>query len=145
MDPIVEELSESESLSLVAEAGIGRIGFNGMFGPVVLPVTYRMLDGTVVFRTREGSSLSEDLRTGIADAEYKVAFEIDDIDASSRTGWSVLIQGGARNVEDEAERARMGTISVEPWVGGERFAYVRITPTRVTGRRIRRPAGRPAS
>jgi hypothetical protein len=35
-----------------------------------------MLDGTVVFRTREGSALSEDLRTGIADAEYKVAFEI---------------------------------------------------------------------
>ena len=145
MDPIVEELSEAESLSLVAEAGIGRIGFSGRFGPVVLPVTYTMLDGTVVFRTREGSALSEDLRTGIADAEYKVAFEIDDIDAVSRTGWSVLIQGGARNVEDEAERASVVTASVEPWVGGERFAYVRITPTRVTGRRIRRPAQRPAS
>jgi hypothetical protein len=49
----------------------------------------------------------------------------------------VLIQGGAHNVEDEDERATVRAAGVEPWVGGERGAYVRITPTRVTGRRIR--------
>lgn len=136
MDPIVEELSESESLSLAAQAEIGRIGFTGRSGPIVLPVTYKMVDGALVFRTQEGGALSEDLRTGIADADYKVAFEIDEIDPATRTGWSVLIQGGARNVEDEGERATVRAAGVEPWVGGERGAYVRITPTRVTGRRI---------
>jgi hypothetical protein len=39
---------------------------------------------TVLFRTARDRSLDEDLRTGITGAEYKVAFEIDDIDLPGR-------------------------------------------------------------
>jgi nitroimidazol reductase NimA-like FMN-containing flavoprotein (pyridoxamine 5'-phosphate oxidase superfamily) len=138
MEPIVEELSEAESLRLIEQAEIGRIGYTGRFGPVVLPVNFKVLDGSLVFRTEEGSPLGEDLRTGIAHAEYKVAFEIDEIDKAERTGWSVLIQGAVHYVEDEEERAAVLKTGVEPWAGGERDLYVRIRPTFISGRRVRR-------
>ncbi len=112
MEPNVEELTDAESLRLIEQAEIGRIGFTGRFGPVILPVNFKVLDGSVVFRTAAGSPLGEDLRTGIVDAEYKVAFEIDEIDKAERTGWSVLIQGGAHLVDDEDERAVVAKVCV---------------------------------
>ena len=96
----MEQLSEEESLRLAAGSEVGRIGFTGRYGPVILPVNFRMVDGAVVFRTEADSALVADLRTGIPDAEYRVAFEVDDIDKSDRTGWSVMIQGPAHYLED---------------------------------------------
>jgi hypothetical protein len=88
-----------------------------------------------VFRTAEHSALDEDLRTGIAGGDYRVAFEIDEIDLPGRQGWSVLIQGPAHHVsEDERESAERA--GVEPWPAGERELFIRIVPSRVTGRRI---------
>jgi len=137
MEPILEELSEEESLRLIERAEIGRIGFTGRFGPVVLPVNFKVLDGSVVFRTVAGSPLGEDLRTGITNADYKVAFEIDEISPAERTGWSVLIQGGAHYVDDAEERAVAERAGIDPWAGGDRDVFVRIKPTLISGRRIR--------
>ena len=136
--PVLEELDEAECLRLIASGGIGRIGFSGRYGPTVMPVNYQLYDGTIVFRTAQDSATDEDLRTGIADAEYKVAFEIDDFDAAARTGWSVLVQGPAHHVESDAERASVTAAAVEPWAGGDRELFLRIVPTRITGRRISR-------
>ena len=130
------ELSREDCLRLISPGGIGRIAFTGRFGPTVLPVNYKLLDGTIVFRTEQDSHTDEDLRTGIANAEYKVAFEIDDFTPSSREGWSVLIQGPAHHVESEAERASVLAAGVEPWAAGPRELFLRITPSRITGRRI---------
>lgn len=138
MEPILEELTEAESLGLIEQAEIGRIGFSGRYGPIVLPVNYKVVDGSVVFRVAVGSSIGEDLRTGIADAEYKVAFEIDEIDAATRTGWSVMIQGAAHHVDDEQERQAVLEAGIEPWPGGQREQFVQIRPTVISGRRIRR-------
>jgi len=138
MEPILEALTEAESLRLIEQAEIGRIGFSGRFGPAILPVNFKMLDGSVVFRTEADSPLGEDLRTGIAHAEYKVAFEIDEIDKTDKTGWSVLIQGAVHYVEDEEERAVVVKSGVQPWAGHGRDLYVRIKPTFISGRRIRR-------
>ena len=137
MEAILEELTEAESLRLIEQAEVGRIGFSGRYGPVVIPVNYKIIDGAVVFRTAVGSPLGEDLRTGIADAEYKVAFEIDAVDPDSRTGWSVMIQGAAHHVDDEQERAALREAGIQPWAGGERDHFVRIKPTMISGRRIR--------
>lgn len=138
MEAILEELTEAESMHLIEQAEIGRIGFSGRYGPAVIPVNYKIVEGSVVFRTAVGSPLGEDLRTGIADAEYKVAFEIDEIDPVARTGWSVMIQGAAHHVDDEQERAVVARAGIEPWAGGERDHFVRIKPTVISGRRIRR-------
>jgi nitroimidazol reductase NimA-like FMN-containing flavoprotein (pyridoxamine 5'-phosphate oxidase superfamily) len=136
MEPVLEELSEAESLRLIGQAQIGRIGFTGRFGPVVLPVNFKLVDGAVIFRTQEYGHIAEDLRTGITGAEYKVAFEVDQADAAMRTGWSVLIQGAVHHVDDKEERASLLAVGLEPWAGGERALFLRIVPSLVTGRRI---------
>jgi nitroimidazol reductase NimA-like FMN-containing flavoprotein (pyridoxamine 5'-phosphate oxidase superfamily) len=138
---VLVELDEAECLRLISPGGVGRIAFTGRFGPTVLPVNYQLHQGTVVFRTAQDSPTDEDLRTGIAHAEYKVAFEIDDISPTSREGWSVLIQGGLHHVDSEAERASVLEAGVEPWAGGERELFLRVIPSRITGRRIVRKHG----
>jgi len=135
-DRTIEALDEAECLRLISPGGIGRIAYQSRFGTAVLPVNYRMHEGTILFRTVEESPLDEDLRTGIAGAEYQVAFEIDDIDTVSRQGWSVLIQGPAHHVKPGAERDAALNAGVEPWPAGERELFVRIVPARITGRRI---------
>ena len=135
-DRTMTELDEVECLTLVAPGGIGRIAYRSRFGPAVLPVNYQWHDGAIVFRTARHSPLHEDLETGIAGGEYKVAFEIDEIDPAGRQGWSVLIQGPAHHVsEDERESAERA--GVEPWPAGDRELFLRIVPNRVTGRRIK--------
>jgi nitroimidazol reductase NimA-like FMN-containing flavoprotein (pyridoxamine 5'-phosphate oxidase superfamily) len=136
--PVLEELDEAECLRLITPAGIGRIAYSGRYGLTVLPVNYKLHQGAIVFRTAQDSPTDEDLRTGIAHAEYKVAFEIDQIDTAAREGWSVLIQGPVHHVESEAERASVLEAGLESWPGGDRELFLRITPSRVTGRRIRR-------
>ena len=135
-DRMIEELDEAESLRLISAGGIGRIAYQSRFGPAVLPVNYQWHDGAIVFRTARHSALDQDLDTGIAGGDYKVAFEIDEIDTAGRQGWSVLIQGPAHHVsEDERESAERA--GVEPWPAGDRELFIRIVPDRVTGRRIK--------
>jgi nitroimidazol reductase NimA-like FMN-containing flavoprotein (pyridoxamine 5'-phosphate oxidase superfamily) len=136
--PELITLSADECLQLIAPGGIGRIAYSGRFGPTVLPVNYVLFDGTILFRTAQDSPTGEDLRTGIAGAEYKVAFEIDDIDWTAREGWSVLVQGDAHHVDSDEERESVRNAPVEPWPGGAREHFIRIVPTQVTGRRVRR-------
>jgi nitroimidazol reductase NimA-like FMN-containing flavoprotein (pyridoxamine 5'-phosphate oxidase superfamily) len=137
-DRTIEELSGAECLRMISPGGVGRIAYSSRFGPAVLPVNYRLHDGAIVFRTTEHGSLDEDLRTGVANAEYKVAFEVDDIDMAGRRGWSVLIQGPAHHVTD-AERASALQTGVDTWPPGEKELFIRIVPSRITGRRITAP------
>jgi nitroimidazol reductase NimA-like FMN-containing flavoprotein (pyridoxamine 5'-phosphate oxidase superfamily) len=134
-DRVIEELDEEACLQLISRGGIGRIAYVGRFGLVVLPVNYMLQAGAVVFRTAEQGPLDEDLRTGIDGAEYKVAFEIDDIDLERRQGWSVLVQGPAHHLAG-AERDAAVQAGVQTLAPGDRELFVRIAPSRVTGRRI---------
>jgi hypothetical protein len=73
-----------------------------------------------------------------------VAFEIDEISQATREGWSILVQGSAHPVDSEAERVSVMQSGVEAWAGGEKELFVRVVPTHITGRRIRR-TGPPAA
>ena len=133
----LERLDEAESLRLISPGGVGRLAYSGRFGLTVLPVNYRLHEGSIVFRTERDSPTDEDLRTGIRGAEYQVAFEVDDVDSAAREGWSVLIQGAAHHVDSADEHASMLAAGVEPWAGGSREHFLRILPTRISGRRVR--------
>jgi nitroimidazol reductase NimA-like FMN-containing flavoprotein (pyridoxamine 5'-phosphate oxidase superfamily) len=136
-DRMIETLDEAECLQLIAPGGIGRIAYASRWGQAVLPVNYRLHEGAIVFRTALHSALDEDLQTGIGAAEYRVAFEIDELDMAGRQGWSVLIQGPAHRVESEDERALAMQAGVSNWAPGNRELFVRIVPSRITGRRIK--------
>ena len=133
-----EVLSEAESLVLVSSVGFGRLAYSGRYGLTVMPVNYKLHEGSILFRTAHNSPTDEDLRTGMPGAEYQVAFEVDHIDTDTREGWSVLIQGDAHHVDTEAERASVLAAGLESWAGGEREHFLRILPVRITGRRLRR-------
>jgi nitroimidazol reductase NimA-like FMN-containing flavoprotein (pyridoxamine 5'-phosphate oxidase superfamily) len=135
--PVLEHLDKAECLRLISPGGIGRIAYTGRYGLTVLPVNYKLHWGSVLFRTPLDSLTLEDLQTGIADAEYEVAFEIDQIDTVAREGWSVLILGPAHEMTTGAERAAVEEAGVEPWPGGPRERAIRITPIRIAGRRLR--------
>jgi nitroimidazol reductase NimA-like FMN-containing flavoprotein (pyridoxamine 5'-phosphate oxidase superfamily) len=134
-DRVIEELDEDACLQLISGGGVGRIAYTSRFGLVVLPVNYALQDGAVVFRTAEHGPLDEDLRTGIDGAEYKVTFEVDDIDLAKRQGWSVLVQGPARHLAG-AERDVAVQAGVQALAPGNRELFVKVVPSRVTGRRI---------
>jgi nitroimidazol reductase NimA-like FMN-containing flavoprotein (pyridoxamine 5'-phosphate oxidase superfamily) len=133
----LEQLDEAECLRLIAPGGVGRLAFAGQFDLTVLPVNFKLVDGAVLFRTAADGTTEADLRTGIANAEYRVAFEVDEFDPETREGWSVLVQGPAHHLDAEAEQAAAAIAGLESWAGGGRDHFIRITPVRVTGRRIR--------
>ena len=143
-DVVTQPLDEAECMQLISAGGVGRIGYTGRFGPTILPVNFALYEQTIVFRTGQHSPMGEDLRTGIADAEYKVAFEIDELSPATREGWSILIQGSAHHVDSEAELAAVRQSGVQAWAGGEKELFIRVVPGRITGRRITR-TGPPAT
>jgi nitroimidazol reductase NimA-like FMN-containing flavoprotein (pyridoxamine 5'-phosphate oxidase superfamily) len=137
-DVVLETLDEAECLRLIAPGGIGRLCFDGRFGLTVLPVNYVLHAGTIVFRTAQYGTTDDDLRPYIPQAEFRVAFEVDDFDVSARQGWSVLVQGPAHHLDSLEERAEAEATGLRSWAGGQRDHFIKITPVRVTGRRIRR-------
>jgi nitroimidazol reductase NimA-like FMN-containing flavoprotein (pyridoxamine 5'-phosphate oxidase superfamily) len=144
-DAQVEQLDEAESLRLISGGGVGRIAYSSRLGLAVLPVSYRMLDGSIVVRIPLGSTLDEDLRTGIRGADYKVTFEIDqvgkDIDEGWFDGWFVVIQGPAHHVDshDDCLAAWVPAPQTPDWRTREHF--VCIKPSLIVGRRLSREDG----
>ena len=135
----LEKLDEAECLRLLSLGVIGRIAYVGRYDLTVLPVNYRLVDGAILFRTAQDSLTGEDLRTGIRNAEFQVAFEVDQFDENAREGWSVLVQGPAHHLDTAGEQAAGLAAGVQSWPPGEKDQFIKITPARLTGRRVRQP------
>ena len=134
---VIESLDEGECLRLLGGTRVGRLGYTGREGPIVVPVVYKLHEGSIVFHPLEGTFTEEDLRTGIAHAEYRVAFEIDQIDPDARGGWAVVVVGSAHHVDTEAERASIANAGGDPFPlpGANTAPLMRIQPIRIGGRR----------
>jgi nitroimidazol reductase NimA-like FMN-containing flavoprotein (pyridoxamine 5'-phosphate oxidase superfamily) len=135
---VVELLSEAECLALLASGGLGRLVYTSRYGPTALPVTYRINEGSIVLGTWDPVLFDEDLRTGIAQAEYHVAVEADQIDVDAREGWFVLVRGAAHHLDTEAERVPFIDAGLEPWIEGVAAHFIRVNPTSIWGNRTRR-------
>jgi transcriptional regulator with XRE-family HTH domain len=129
---LLESMTPAECRQHLAGGGIGRFLFvEPGRGPVAIPVNFRMDGDDVVFRTGSGDSISAGL------LESRVSFDVDHLDDALSEGWSVLITGKAQIITDEAELARARALHIQPWAGGDRPIYVRLTGSQITGRRIR--------
>jgi nitroimidazol reductase NimA-like FMN-containing flavoprotein (pyridoxamine 5'-phosphate oxidase superfamily) len=126
----ISMLSTEECLALLGSTGVGRVAFVGPSGPVIHPVNYLMDHDTVVLRTSPYTMLGEH-------ATGQLAFEVDDLDAWLTQGWSVLVTGQSAPVDDPEESIALRRSELlRPWVEGNRNLFVRITPQRITGRRV---------
>jgi nitroimidazol reductase NimA-like FMN-containing flavoprotein (pyridoxamine 5'-phosphate oxidase superfamily) len=93
-------------------------------------VNYAMDGEHVIFRTGDGTKFTASKR-GEA-----VSFEVDEVDQHSRTGWSVVVSGWARVVDDLVRIGRLTEIGLEPWSGPLSHHWVAVNPERITGRRV---------
>lgn len=123
-------LDRAECLRLLGTVAVGRIVFTESALPAIQPVNFT-LDGTdVIFRTSGGGKLAA------AVAGTVVAFEADDIDPVTRSGWSVVVVGHASLICDIDRLVALASPDSRPWVTGRTNHVIRIKVERVTGRRL---------
>ena len=126
-DPHLVTIDENECRELLAGGGVGRVIFRSAGRPVALPVNFKTLAGDVIFRSTDDGEVA-----AIA-SEEQVSFEVDRIDDAMREGWSVLATGTVHSAEQVPE---LEALDIEPWAGGERDTYFRLSVTKLTGKRI---------
>ncbi|HEY2076356.1 MAG TPA: pyridoxamine 5'-phosphate oxidase family protein [Streptosporangiaceae bacterium] len=129
---VLDSMTVAECRQHLAGGGIGRFLFvEPGRGPVAIPVNFRMDEDDVVFRTGSEGSVAAGVH------QSPVSFDVDHLDDALSEGWSVLVTGEARVITDPGEIARAASLNIEPWAGGNKAAYVRLTARQITGRRIR--------
>jgi nitroimidazol reductase NimA-like FMN-containing flavoprotein (pyridoxamine 5'-phosphate oxidase superfamily) len=109
VDDGLELLTEDQARSLLARGEVGRVGITLGAMPAIFPVNYRLIDGSIVFRTAPGSKMSAAAEGAV------VAFEVDDYQLADRSGWSVLAVGRAEVVHDLATSFEVLESRLEPF------------------------------
>ena len=125
----LRELTAEQCRTHLAVGGVGRVVFSSSRGPVALPVNYEFTEEQIVFST-DGAKAS-----ALGSAET-VGFEIDRVDEVLSEGWSVLVTGSCRRIEDPDEVQRLSSLDLESWAGGDRHALLAVSPDEITGRVI---------
>lgn len=136
----LEEIDEEECWRLLASQPVGRFAVMVGHYPLVFPVNHAVVAHGVVFRTAPGSKLWATHRSN-------VSFEVDQLDLTDKTGWSVLVRGSAREITVDRNPELVQAVeeaAPQPWAPGPRQYLVRIVVDSISGRRIR-PAAPPAS
>jgi hypothetical protein len=126
--PALETLTTDQCNAHLAAGGVGRVVFSSPRGPVALPVNFEFTEGEVIFSTDESkaATIQKEL----------VGFEVDRVDEAMGEGWSVVVTGHARRIEDPEELQRLGSLDLQAWAGGDRHSLIGIKPEELTGRVI---------
>ena len=125
----IETLDAAECLRLLASRTLGRIGLTIASLPAILPVCYELVDDVLVLRLERGSALAAATRNEI------VAFEVDDLDQRTGTGWSVLVRGLARELHETVPSAWDGACRVR-WHDPKQTRLVGVSTDVISGRRV---------
>jgi hypothetical protein len=123
------ELDRATCLALLMTQHVGRLVTSGT-PPAIRVLNYTAFEHVVMFRSDPGPNVDAIIDT-------PVVFEADMIDARTRSGWSVVVHGVARDVSDHLDGFALAGARVEPWVAGPKNRWVGITIEQVTGRRLR--------
>lgn len=137
-EPWMEYLNEDECWYLLSLHPVGRIGVLVDGAPEVYPVNFTVDSTSIVFRTDPGNMLRS-----VCDGR-PVCFEVDGLDFTGETGWSVLVKGSGSEIAAESVDAGVRE-RLRIWSVGEKAHWVRIGTREITGRRLNRtsPGHRP--
>lgn len=126
-DPVTV-LDEHEAWNLLSSVPLGRLvtSFGGQLE--IFPVNFVVQNGTVLFRTAEGTKLFTTVMN------EKVLFEADDHTVAE--GWSVIVRGSAKMLSSAEDIHEADQAGLMPWVPTEKLRYVRVTPTEISARRF---------
>lgn len=125
----VKETTREQAMRRLGSVAVGRVGFTSRALPALRPATHLIDKGHVIIRSHEGSAI---VNAASTERGAVVAYEADDIDVASRSGWSVLVVGLARLIDDPQEAARYRQ-KLQPLVPGETGSVIRIYPELVSG------------
>lgn len=123
--PRLTPLSRTQSLRLLAGVALGRVVFTERALPAIRPVNHLVDNGMIIIRTHLGAAV-------LGAVGMVVAYEADEIDPLAHTGWSVIVTGLARQVQDPDDLGRYER-ALRPWVDGEKDQVIAIEPEIVTG------------
>lgn len=138
MEHVLVALSREQCLRLMATAPVGRIIYTRRAMPAVELVNFTIDGRDIVIRTAPSGKLLAAISGAV------VAFEADDFDPATRSGWSVTAVGHAREVTDSADIGMLRTTGPDSWVPGEQPYVVRITPGQLNGRYLSAAGNAPA-
>jgi uncharacterized protein len=126
----LQRLSRDECLTLMASVPVGRIIYTRRALPAVELVNFALDHGDIVIRTDHSGKLAAATRGTV------VAFEADQLDLDTRSGWSVTAIGPSSEVTDPGELARLRAIGLSSWAPGTRDHFIRISPVMLNGRHL---------
>jgi nitroimidazol reductase NimA-like FMN-containing flavoprotein (pyridoxamine 5'-phosphate oxidase superfamily) len=126
-------LDRSESLRLLASVPVGRLIFTVNALPAVRPMNFALVDGMIVLRTAASTTVARKVDGMI------VAFEADELDIATSSGWSATVTGRAALVSGPEAVRRYRAVPLVPKAHGVRDRFVTITTELAEGRRVRRP------
>jgi nitroimidazol reductase NimA-like FMN-containing flavoprotein (pyridoxamine 5'-phosphate oxidase superfamily) len=132
-DNRLEVLSEDQCRELLASQELGRVAFTIGDVTEIFPVNYATDGLIVVFRTAPGTKLAQVTASG-------VSFEVDQWDAVTKVGWSVVLQGVAQQVTTGSDpfSTALRAGSVQALAPGEHDHWIAIYPSEISGRRFHR-------
>jgi len=125
-----ELLDVQQCWELLAENEVGRLAVAAAGDVDIYPLNYVVDDGAVVFRSAEGTKLVEVVLAG------RVAFEVDGYDPDRGRAWSVVLKGTAELLDRFSDIYRAQELPLFPWNASPKERFVRIVPTKLTGRRF---------
>ncbi|KRE41665.1 hypothetical protein ASG74_13650 [Knoellia sp. Soil729] len=109
---------------------IGRLAVILEGAPDIFPVNYVVDHGTVVIRTNGGTKHQ-------AARNQVVAFEVDGYDVDAGEAWSAVLKGRVTEIRGVDEVIEVMALPLDPWQGGAKPHFLRITPGTLTARRFR--------
>jgi uncharacterized protein len=131
--PVLESLSEQECLALLKGVKYGRVAVVTHEGrPEIFPVNFTLHGRTVVFIT--GSAVMQ-ARAPLG----HVAFEVDDIDASTHEGWDVVVSGEGADITGSVDVQSLIARSerIDAWAPGPKENWISIVNPHFRGRRLK--------
>ena len=125
-------LDPDDCADLLASAPLGRLAVVVDGRPEVFPVNhvYDRDSGCVAFVSQPGTKLDAAL------SGPWVAFEADGVSDDGSRGWSVLVVGRAEEIDATETIIRMAEGPDRLWRTADNPRWVRVVPSKVTGRRI---------
>lgn len=126
----LRHLTVESCLALLATRSVGRLAVDDGRGPTILPVNYRLERGAIVVRTSAGTKLDA------AQQRARVAFEVDDVDEATGTGWSVVVRGRLVEMLDPYDRDQVLATPPMPFAAGARDHVVALLSSGISGRML---------
>jgi len=128
--PDIEKLAKSECWEFLRGQVVGRLAVVVDGHPDVFPINYVVHNGSVIFRTADGTKLHGSV------SHTPVAFEIDGYNTSTEQAWSVVLRGRAQELEPMTGLAEAKALTLEPWQAGGKNHLMRINTLNLSGRRF---------